>query len=174
MSRSRVLATLGALALGLSACGYHPLGGQDTFGPGVHSIEINAFQNETREPGLEQLVAEALNEEFARRGWLKPRLQGEGNTDLVMRGILKTAIYHSSTYSASALALEETMEVVFDVNVHRMGTSELIWQHPDFHMREQFFSSADPQVFASNKEQALRRLASGIAERVHDELFQRF
>ena len=29
-------------------------------------------------------------------------------------------------------------------------------------------------VYASNKEQALRRVASAIAERVHDELFQRF
>jgi len=161
-------------ALALSACGYHALNGASALGPGLHSIELVSFENQTREPGLEQLVGEALNEEFARRGWLSPELEGQGAPDLVMRGTLRSAIVHSSSYSAGALALEEGIEVALDVTVHRVDTGELVWQHPDFHVREVFLSSADPNVFASNKEQALRRVSSQIAERVHDELFQKF
>ena len=133
-----------------------------------------AFENETREPGLEQLIGEALNEEFARRGWLDPKLQGQGASDLVMRGVLHSASVHSSSYSSRALALEEAIEVSLDVSVRRAQSSEIVWQHPGLKMREVFLSSADPQVYASNKEQALRRISSEIAERVHDELFQRF
>ena len=174
MTHVRVRAALVAL-LALCGCGYHALGGPDAFGGGVRSIELVSFENETREPGLEQLVCEAMNEEFSRRGWLKPKLEGQiANPDLVMRGTLRSASVHSSSYSASALALEEAIEVVLDVSVHRAGSSEVLWQHPDFHAREVFLSSADPQVFASNKELALRRVSSEIAERVHDELFQKF
>ncbi|MFI5316390.1 MAG: LPS assembly lipoprotein LptE [Myxococcota bacterium] len=171
---ARVLRALAGCALALSACGYHPLGGRGFFGENVRSIELVAFQNDTREPGLEQLIAEALNEEFARRGWLDPKLEGQGAPDLVMRGVLHTVMVHSSSYSSRALALEESIEVTLDVSVRRTESNEVVWQHPDMHEREVFLSSADPQVYASNKEQALRRLSSAIAERVHDELFQRF
>ena len=164
---------LGLALLALAACGYRPLNGRDAFGPDVRSIELNAFENETREPGLEQLIAEALNEEFARRGWLEPKVEGQ-TSDLVLRGVLHSVIVRASSYSSSALALEETVEVMFDVSVRRVTSSELVWQHPRFQVREVFLASADPQVYASNKEQALRRVSSEIAERVHDELFQRF
>lgn len=162
-------------ALALAACGYKPLDGRDAFGPDVHSIELIAFDNKTREPGLEQMVADALAEEFERRGWLDPKIQGEAaNPDLVMRGILQTVTVRSSSYSAGGFALEESLDVVFDVNVRRSSSDELLYTHPDFRIHEVFLSSADPQVYASNKEQALRRVSSEIAARVHDELFQRF
>jgi hypothetical protein len=162
-------------ALALLACGYTPLNGRDAFGPDVHSIELVAFENKTREPGLEQLVADAMAEEFERRGWLDLELQGQiPNPDLVMRGELSSATVRSSSYSAGGFALEESIDVVFDVAVRRATSGEILYQHPDFHVREVFLSSADPQVYASNKEQALRRVSSEIATRVHDELFQRF
>ena len=161
--------------LALAACGYKPVGGRDAFGPDVHSIELVAFDNRTREPGLEQMVADAMAEEFERRGWLRPELQGEvANPDLVMHGVLSSAQVRSSSYSAGGFALEESIDVVFDVNVHRAASGEVLYSHPDFRVHEVFLSSADPQVYASNKEQALRRVSSEIAERVHDELFQRF
>jgi hypothetical protein len=175
VSRVRVLAALAAAALAHTGCGYHFVGGRDVFGPDVHSIELFAFENETREPGLEQLIAQALNEEFARRGWLEPKLEGQiSSPDLVMRGVIHTVTVHSSSYSSSALALEEAVDVVLDVNVRRAQSTEVVWQHPHFRVHEVFRASADPQVYASNKEQALRRVSSEIAQRVHDELFQRF
>ncbi|HTO08197.1 MAG TPA: LPS assembly lipoprotein LptE [Myxococcota bacterium] len=163
-----------AVVLALSGCGYQALNGRNPFGPGAQSIELKSFENDTREPGLEQLVGEAMNEEFARRGLLKPQLEGQGAADLVLRGTLLSATVHSSSYSSGALALEEGIDVAFNVSVHRVSNGELVWQHNDLHMREVFLSSADPQVYVSNKEQALRRISSEIAERVHDELFQKF
>jgi lipopolysaccharide assembly LptE-like protein len=176
MTRLFASALLASL-LALSACGYHALNGENILGlgPGVHSIELKSFENETREPGLEQLIGEAINEEFARRGWLKPRLEGQdGKPDLVLTGILHSAAYHSASYSAGALAVEEGIEVGLDVSVHRGDTGELVYQHPDLRLRELFLSSADPNVFISNKEQALRRISAEIAERIHDELYQKF
>ena len=91
-----------------------------------------------------------------------------------MRGVLRSALVRSSSYSAGGFALEESLDVTFDVIVRRAASEEILYQHPDFRVHEVFLSSADPQVYASNKEQALRRVSSEIATRVHDELFQRF
>ena len=164
-----------AFVLVFPACGYHALNGENILGPGVHTIELKSFENDTREPGLEQLVGEAMNEEFERRGWIKPQLEGRDQApDLVMRGTLLSASVHSSSYSAGALALEEGLDVALSVSVHRVDNGELVWQHNDLRLREVFLSSADPGVYISNKEQALRRISAEIAERVHDELFQKF
>jgi hypothetical protein len=159
----------------LAACGYRPLDGSGVFGPDVRTIEVEAFENESSEPGLEQQVADALVEEFSRRAWLEPVLQGQlSSPDLVMTGLLRSASVHSNSYSAGGLALEELVDVRFDVSVRRHASTEVVYRHPGFRVTEIFLSSADPQVYASNKEQALRRVASVIAERVHDELFQDF
>ena len=48
----------------------------------------------------------------------------------------------------------------FDVSVKRNASGELVYRHPSFSVTEVFLSSADPKVYASNKEQALRRVAS--------------
>jgi hypothetical protein len=154
------------------ACGYRALDERGV-GPDVRD-RVVAFENESREPGLEQQVADALNEEFARRGWLEPELGGKvAGSDLVMNGAC-TADVRSNSYSSGGLALEERVEVRFDVSVRRSASGEVVYRHPSFSVTEVFLSSADPMVYASNKEQALRRVSSAIAERVHDELFQRF
>jgi len=169
------LATLGCLVFMIGACGYRPLDGRAAFGPNVHTIEIEAFENESRAPGLEQQVADALVEEFSRRAWLEPVLQGQVvSPDLVMSGLLHAADVHSNSYSAGGLALEERLTVELDVSVRRRESGEILYRHPGMIATEVFLSSADSQVYASNKEQALRRVSSAIAERVHDELFQKF
>lgn len=179
--RSRWGRTGGAIAasivwlLASGACGYRPLDGRAAFGPDVRTIELYAFENASREPGFEQQVADAMVEEFARRAWLEPVLQGQiASPDLIMTGRLRSADVRSNSYSAGGLALEQRVEVHFDVSVRERESGKVVYRHPDFRLREVFQSSADPQVSASNKEQALRRVASSIAERVHDELFQKF
>ncbi len=172
---SGAIALCVAFLLGAVGCGYRPLDGRSTFGPDVRTIEIDAFENQSREPGLEQQLADAMVEEFARRAWLDPVVQGQiSSPDLIMFGRLISADVRSHSYSAGGLALEQRIEVTFDVSVRRREPDKVVYRHPGFRVTEVYLSSADSQVSASNKEQALRRVASSIAERVHDELFQKF
>src|SRR5688572_10024339 len=76
----------------MTACGYRALDGRGAFGADVKTIELNAFENESREPGLEQLIGDAMVEEFGRRAWLEPELQGSTpSPDLVLRGTVRSA-----------------------------------------------------------------------------------
>ena len=105
------------------------------------------------------------------RRWIEARMSQRGMR--AGHGVAAT-LFDLVGPDLDRLALEEALDVTFDVSVRRSSSGELLYAHPDFHIHEVFLSSADPQVYASNKEQALRRVSSEIAERVHDELFQRF
>ena len=64
------------------------------------------------------------------------------------------------------------LDLEIDVEVTAAGESTPLWRHEGLTYSERFPASADPQVYRTNKEQAMRRLASEIASRIHDELYQ--
>jgi hypothetical protein len=169
--KGAVVVAQACLALALGACGYRPLDGRGFFGPEVRTIEVEAFDNESREPGLEQQVADALVEEFSRRAWLEPVLQGQvASPDLVMTGLLRSATC-ARTRTRPGPRARAARRVSFDVSV-ASGNPARCLSPPDF-VTGGLSVERRSRVYASNKEQALRRVASVIAERVHDELFHR-
>jgi len=162
-----------ALALLAAACGYGFVDERAVFGPGVRRIEIRAFENQSNEPGYEQVLADALAEEFARRGALEPVYAGTSG-DLVLAGRIESVNVTVRSYSSVALAVEDTVELRVNIEVRRSADGGVVWKRDDLRLSELFLSSPDPNVEISNREQALRRLSALLAERVHDELFQTF
>ena len=162
------LARLLPCLFALWGCGYAFLDGSGTRLENAREIEIRMFGNASTEPGLEKLIAEALSEEFGRRGWLEPRF--DAGADVVLAGEIRSVAVRSSAVSSVALSLEDRVEVVFDVSARRDG--EVIYRHPDFVETELFRTSPDPNTYELRKEAALRRLSARVAERIHDELFQ--
>lgn len=157
----------------VSGCGYSFVDERAVFGPGVRSIEIRAFENRSAQPGYEQVIADALSEEFARRGALEPVYAG-GHGELLLDGRIEEVRVRPRSFSSVALAVEDTVELRVAVEVRRSGDGSLVWKRDDLRLSELFLSSPDPNVQVSNREQALRRLSALLAERIHDELFQRF
>ena len=162
-----------ALALLATGCGYHFADERSVFGPGTRHIEIRAFENRSNQPGYEQVLADALAEEFTRRGALEPVYEGSPG-ELVLAGRIDSVSESPRSFSSVALAVEETVELRVAVEVRRSADNSLIWKRDDLRLSELFLSSPDPNVELSNREQALRRLSSLLAERIHDELFQVF
>jgi hypothetical protein len=121
------------------------------------------------------MLGEALAEEFARRGDLRPVWAGgDRAADLSLRGVVRQVNVRPSAFSSVALELEDRVDVVLDVQLFSGPERALVWRHAELSAGESFLSSADAQVRASNREQALRRLASELAARIHDELTQTF
>ncbi len=170
---ARALIVVAVALAALAGCGYRVIDGRGGLGVDLESIEIRVFENRTDEPGFEQMLASALIEEFARRDWLTPT-ESAGSGDLIMAGVVEVVRVLPSSYSSVALPVEDRLELSIDVSVSRAVSDEIIWQHPRLAVSDNFNSSPEPNVYESNKEQALRRLSSLISERIHDELFQRF
>ncbi len=171
-SRIRLGAVLVVL-LGLG-CGYRYVDPRGVFGPDVTRIEIAPLQNQSSEPAFGRMLGDALVEEFARRGVLTPVYRGGGVADLVLSGVVQEVEVIPAAFSSVSLTVEDRLLVTVDVSVQNVSTGQEVWRHPKLQVRERFQSSPDAQVYESNKEQALRRLTSEIAGRIHDELFQTF
>jgi hypothetical protein len=164
-----------ALALLAAGCGYQFVDERGVLDPELRQIQFRVLENRTTEAGFEVLLADALREEFARRGALKPLLSdGPARAPFVLEGTVASSSVSSSAFSSVALTLEDMVEVVVDLEVTKSGSGAVVWQDPELRVSEKFLASPDPQVYESNKEQALRRLASRLAQEVHDGLFQAF
>jgi ABC-type uncharacterized transport system auxiliary subunit len=168
-----LIAGLALLLFGLG-CGYRSVGGSRLEAEGIEQIEIKFFENESAQPGFELMLAEALVEEFERRGQLTP-LYGRraGRADLVLAGAIRSVDVRPAAFSSVGLALENEIQVRLRVKLSRRG-GDLIWEYERFGLEERFRSSADASVRDSNREQALRKLASDAAGRIHDAITQSF
>jgi hypothetical protein len=171
---STVLALVAALLTG--CLGYRPLTGRMAFGDaGGGAIEIRIVQNTTGEIGLNGMLVDALQEEFARRGVLAPVYPDQGRVaDLLLAASIISARAEPTAFSSVALTLEDRIEVVLNVSVERSSSRETVLSRKAVRYAERFLASADPQVYESNKEQALRRIAARAAGQIHDDLAQAF
>ncbi len=165
--RAPVILLVLLAALSLPGCGYKAAGVPAELGS---EIELRMLENRSDEPGVERLIQAAMHEEFLRRGALEPRYSGADG--LVMQGVVREVILRHTGYSSVALAVEDEIEWVVDLTVAKSG--EVVWQRSGWQQSERFTTSSDPGVYRSNKTQALRRMSSELAGRVHDELAQSF
>ncbi len=160
---------LAPLALG---CGYRLLHLPAELGS---DIEIRALENHSNVPAMQKLINDALYEEFERRGELRPRYSaGPAGTALVLSGVIREVKVRAVAFDTVGLALEDQVALVVDVSITRTTNGEVVWRRSHWTQREKFTTSADHQVYLTNKEQALMRLSSELASKVHDGLFAAF
>ena len=173
--QKRITILLLLIASIVSGCGYRLLDARSALGPDVNEIRVEVFGNRSQEPGVERHLADAMREEFARRGQLVPR-EGtpRGAAWLEIDGSVLEVDVRPSAFSSVELAVEEELELVVELVVYRQPGSERLLMHERLSGSERFLSSADPQVYETNKERAVRRISAEIASRVHDELLQGF
>lgn len=170
----RVVALAAALAV-VGCLGYKPIDPRAVFGPEVRGILLQMLENRTSEVGLEATLADAFQEEFARRGLLRPVYDEEDpRANLVLTGNIVRATVEPTAFSSVALSLEDRIDVILSVTVQRADSGSTVLEGRELRFSERFLASADPQVYESNKEQALRRGAARAASQLHDELFQQF
>ena len=172
MPRPLIAILLSALAFG---CGYSLVGGGGPAAGEPRTIAVPLFENRSAEPGFERMLADALSEEFARRGELRPVWdERSAPNGWALRGVVRAVRVVPSAFSSVGLALESRVEAELEISLVRGPDRELVWRHDPLLLAEVFLSSADAQVGHTNREQALRRLASETAGRIHDELSQTF
>lgn len=161
------------LGLLLAGCGYTLVDESAVFGPEVRDIVIRDMENRTTEVGFEVKMVDALQEEFVRRGVVQPRYGSDSTREgLTLSGAVVAAEVQPNAFSSVALTLEDQIEIILSIAVDRLDTGESVLNLPTLTYTERFLASADPQVYESNKEQALRRIAARAASQIHDVLFQ--
>lgn len=166
--RAASLLLLLALAAG---CGYRLVRYEGALGD-ARRIAIHNLENDSFEPGVGSLVAGALHREFLRRGALRVVDDPEA-ADLVLTGRVASLQTTRRSFSSIEFALEYEVRMVLDLSVRRRDGTRVKLGGRSLRESELYLTSADLEVERKNREEALRRLATLLAGRVHDALYER-
>jgi len=162
---------LGIACLAALGCGYTPVRYADALGD-AKTVAIVGLGNETFEPGVELLVSDALSREFLRRGALR-MVEDPARADLVISGAVAKLGVSRKSFSSISLALEYELRLTLALKVARRDGT-LVPLDPSAQTEtERYVASADVEAERTHREEALRRLSSLLAGRVHDALFER-
>jgi hypothetical protein len=163
-------AILLALLVAAPGCGYSFVG----YGKGfddIRTIAILTPANDSFFPGAEYVVADALRHEFLRRGAVRV-VNDPGAADLVLGGSVESVRTSGRSFSSVVFTLEYELIVELDLEAwNRDGSKRPIG--PDA-MRESeyYLASADVEAMRKNRDEAMRRVATLLAQRVHENLFE--
>ena len=160
-----------ALATLASACGYQVVNYAEALGD-VRTVSIQGLANETLEPGIEGVVSDALALEFLRRGALR-LVQDSTRADLVISGSVARLGVARKSFSSISLALEYELTLALDLHATRRDGTRVPIDGAALSESERYVASADVEVERTHREEALRRLASLLAGRVHEAVFER-
>lgn len=166
----RLAAALLVFAGATVACGYQLV---DYARPesGARKVALPTLRNDSYEAGVELLVADALRREFLRRGAFQ-LTDDPAAADLVVSGSVLPIQTSSSSFSSVVLALEYQVSLALDLHAKRADGIEIPLDRRSLRETERYLASADVAALHRNREEALRRLASLLAVRVHDEVFE--
>jgi hypothetical protein len=165
-----------ALAAGLCAapiagCGYQLVNYRGALGD-VRRVSIQTLRNDSVAPGFGLVMTEALLKEFQRRGALQV-VTDPALADLTIGGRVLPVTTGARSFSSVVLALEYQMNVTVQLDVRRRDGTQVPIDAGALTDSEIYTATADAESALTNQQEALRRMASVIAGRVHDALFER-
>ena len=166
----RLAAALIGFAVAAAGCGYQLVDYARPEG-GTRRVALPTLRNDSYEPGVELLVADALRREFLRRGAFQ-LMDDPAAADLVVSGSVLRVQTSSTSFSSVVLALEYQVSLTLDLHAKRADGAEIPLDPRSLRETERYLASADVAALRRNREEALRRLASVLAMRVHDEVFE--
>jgi outer membrane lipopolysaccharide assembly protein LptE/RlpB len=158
------------LLLLATSCGYTLVDYQNP-PEGLTSVSIQTFSNQSYEPGIELVVADALRREFLRRGAISVR-NDPANADLVLTGKIGRIRTRSRTFSSVALALEYDITLELDIVATLRDGTVIPVEKGAMRETERYLASADVEATRKNREEALRKLSAVLAVRTHDMLYE--
>jgi len=163
------VAALVTLALSLGACGYQLVRTGQSLGPDVDRVAVTPLLNNSYEPGVEVIMSDALRREFLQRGGVQVVAE-PARADLVVGGAVFPIETRVSATSAVSAALEYQIGMEIQMSAARRNGAAVALEPPTFSAWELYLSSSDVEAERKNRLEAIRRLATVLAVRVHDAL----
>jgi len=166
----RLAATLSALLLAAVGCGYTLVGYGNGFGD-IRTVAIRTPENDSYQPGVEVVVADALRREFLRRGGVR-LVDDAAAADLVVGGKVRDVRMSGRSFSSVVFTLEYELVLVLDLEATRSDGTPLTIGPRSLQEAEYFLASADIEATRKNRDEAIRRVAQVLAQRVHESLLE--
>jgi len=155
----------------LWGCGYKMVGKETHLPPGLNSLCIPTFVNQTFEPGIEVPFTQGFLREFIQDRRVK--VVGRNEADSILEGVIKFFQIYSTSYDRSGIAMEYQTTVVLDLTLKKK-TGEVLWVEKDLTDSRVYRTSTNILISESNKAAAIQTLARFMAERIRNRFFHHF
>ena len=170
LSRICLAATAASLVF-VAGCGYHLARRGGTVPENVYTLAVPVFQNDTYEVGIEDLITDALIQEFQRNRWA--RIVPEERADAVLLGAIKGFVAVPIAFATADFAVEYRVRIKVKITL-RDREGNVIWQDREVSYSEEYEVTPDIFISEANTRRAVARLAAELAEEVHDRIFDGF
>jgi outer membrane lipopolysaccharide assembly protein LptE/RlpB len=155
----------------LVGCGYQMVGKETHIPPGLTSLAIPTFANQTFEPGIEVPFTQGFLREFIQDRRLK--VVDRGDADSTLEGIIKHFSIASASYDQSGFVLEYQTTVTLDVTLKKRN-GEIIWKESNLSETRWYRASSRVLFNEASKALAIQQMGTFVAERVRNRFFYNF
>jgi hypothetical protein len=156
----------------ISGCGYGFRGTVNNLPPDIQGVDIPAFINETIEPGIEVVFANALIYEFNRSRILP--VVSESAAQAHINGRIKSIAVDSVMYATQTQALQRKVTVTLEVSCRRSDNKKILWQNQGLSRYEIYNVTSDLYQTERNKQDAIKKIAQDFAERIHNGILENY
>jgi hypothetical protein len=180
-----------------AACGYRLAGTTVRPPSGIRSLSVGAFENRSREFGLDKTLAFAFEREFLRRGLLRVEEKPDAG-EAVLTGTIRTFTARPVAFDEEDEALQYEAELVVDLVLRRQSDQAVLWQASGLTEIEAYDVAArivvpstaafqrgttdvedlrrltDIQLAEVEKRHAIERLVAAIVHDAHDRIVEDF
>jgi hypothetical protein len=157
----------------ISGCGgYGFRGTVNNLPSDIKTVSIPVFINESIEPGVEIVFANALIYEFNRSQTLQVVSESEAQAQI--NGKIRSISIDPVIYANLTQALERRVTITLEISCQRSDNQKVLWQNQSLSRYEVYPITADPNQTQRNKEEAIKKIAQDLSERIHNSILENF
>lgn len=173
------LAAVIGLGLAAAGCGYALAGRGNALPSHIQVIGVPDFINATPSPELDQVVSDAVRQEFQSRGRFRV-LPEAATADGVLTGTIVRLDLVPGALNQSLQASRYVVTMVVSVEFKdATNNNAVLWANPNMSFREEYelppeASATDPTLFFRQDANALTRLSQNFAKTVVTSILEAF
>ncbi len=172
--RSFLLAPLALALLSLSGCGYHTLGAATHLPPGVRTISVPVFANQTVANGPETAMTEAVIRELMARTRFQITPNPDPDADAVLHGTLLKELVTPLTYNTSTQQSSSFLVTVVASVTLNSHDGKILYQNKNYVYRQQYQATTDLPTFLEEDPAAIQRLSRDFARQLVADVLEGF
>jgi hypothetical protein len=170
---TRIAALLLASFLSTS-CGYHVAGKADLVPKRIQTIAVPAFANNTQRHKLSERLAASITRDFITRTRYKI-VADPSQADAVLNGAVLNYFNFPTIFDPqSGRASGVQISVILSINLTDRSNGALLFNRPDFEVRERYEISVDPVAYFEESDAGLERLSRDVARSVVSAVLENF
>lgn len=148
-------------------CGYHFSPAGEHIDKSIQTVFVDNFSNNTSEANIENYFRNSFIDQF-RRGSRFKLVNRKDLADAVFRGSINSLVTPHLAYSETRLAKENRVVVNIEVMFEERESKEIIWANKNLSESEDYIvDESNPNATATNRKEALQKLAGDVAKKTY-------